>query len=73
MENTENKNIEKITNEELFQEFKRRGFYIIPNEIKPNRSLNYIVVAVEKPNCDIFVDYKHDIEKYRTGSDETDF
>lgn len=63
MENTENKNInkksiEKITNEELFQEFKRRGFFTIPNEPYSDIELKYIVVSVQEPDNRIFVDYR---------------
>ncbi|PIF45466.1 hypothetical protein CLU96_2471 [Chryseobacterium sp. 52] len=67
----ENKNIEKITNEELFQEFKRRGFFTMPENIEGRENLDAIVVSVEEPKKDIYITRKQDWNEKTRGEVNT--
>lgn len=59
---------EKLTNRELFDELKNRGFFVFPEEIKENKIPNCIVVSVEKPEKDIYITWQVNWEDSRDGS-----
>lgn len=49
---------EKITNKELFEELKNRGFFVLPKEIKDDEIPDSFVVSVEAPKKDIYITYQ---------------
>lgn len=58
----------KLTNRELFDELKNRGFFVFPEEIKENKIPNCIVVSVEKPEKDIYITWQANWNSKKRGS-----
>ncbi|HCA06934.1 hypothetical protein [Chryseobacterium sp.] len=49
---------EKITNKELFEELKNRGFFVFPKEIRDDEIPDCFVVSVENPKKDIYITWQ---------------
>lgn len=62
---------EKLTNTELFEELKNRGFFVFPSEIKEGEEPNCITVSVERPKKNIYITWQANwnSEKRGSGSD----
>ncbi|SHK34343.1 hypothetical protein [Epilithonimonas mollis] len=59
---------ENITNKELFDELKARGFFTLPTGLENSKNIEWIIVSVEEPERDIYYYWGKDYDKRKRGS-----
>jgi len=59
---------EKITNKELLEELRSRGFFTIPTDLYEREEINSITVSVEEPKKDVYTTWQKDWDKKKRGS-----
>ncbi|HBV16096.1 hypothetical protein [Chryseobacterium carnipullorum] len=70
--NTQNvKQAHEMTNKELFDELKKRGFFMF-EELNIYGRAPYVLVANERPNKDVLIDWTHRIFSGEYEEIETD-
>lgn len=58
----------EITNKELFEELKSRGFFTLPTGLDNIENIEWIIVSVKEPERDIFYNWQKDYDKKIRGS-----
>lgn len=58
----------EITNKELLEELRSRGFFIIPTDLHERKEIDYITVSVEEPKGDVYTTWQKDWDKKKRGS-----
>lgn len=58
----------KITNKELLEELRSRGFFIIPTNLHERDDIDSITVSVEEPKNDVYTTWTKDWDKKERGN-----
>ncbi|GAA5100869.1 hypothetical protein GCM10023210_39810 [Chryseobacterium ginsengisoli] len=58
----------KLTNKELLEELKSRGFFIIPTDLHEREEIDSITVSVEEPKKDVYTTWQKDWNKKKRGN-----
>jgi len=57
-----------MTNKELLEELRNRGFFILPTGLNNSENVEWIIVSVEEPKRDIYYNWQKDYDKKTRGS-----